>query len=49
MALFISVAGLSGLAAFALLGLAVDACHLMAKALRTPIYFARRQYMWKTA
>ena len=49
MALFISVVGLSGLAVFALLGLAVDTCHSMAKALRTPIYFARRQYMWKLA
>ena len=49
MALFISVVGLSGLAVFALLGLAVDTFHLAAKGLRSPIYFARRQYMWKTA
>ena len=49
MALFVSEVGLSGLAAFALLGLAVDACHLASKALRSPIYFARRQYMWKPA
>ena len=49
MALFISVLGLSGLAAFALLGFTLEIAKMVIKSMRTPLYFARRQYAWKFA
>ena len=49
MALFVSVLGLSGLAAFALLGFTMEITKMVIKSMRTLLYFARRQYAWKFA
>jgi hypothetical protein len=49
MALFVSVLGLSGLAAFALLGFTIELAKMIIKSMRTPLYFARRYYVWKFA
>ncbi|MDB4108864.1 hypothetical protein N9558_00475 [Porticoccaceae bacterium] len=49
MALFVSVLGLSGLAAFALLGFTMELAKMITKSMRTPLYFVRRQYAWKFA
>jgi hypothetical protein len=37
------------LAAFALLGFAMEITKVVIKSMRTPLYFARRQYAWKFA
>ena len=49
MALFVSVLGLSGLAAFALLVFTMEITKMVIKSMRTPLYFARRQYASKFA
>ena len=49
MALFISVLGLSGLAAFALLGFTMELAKIITKSMRTPPYFARRYNVWHFA
>ena len=49
MALFVSVLGLLGLAAFALLGFTIELAKMITKSMRTPLYFARRHYVWKLA
>ena len=49
MALFVSVLGLSGLAAFALLGFTMEITKMVIKSMRTQLYFARRQYALKFA
>ena len=47
MALFISVLGLSGLAAFFLLGLVFHIEREATNALRRPIFLARQQLAWR--
>ena len=49
MALFVSVLGLSGLAAFALLGFTMEITKMVIKPMRTPLYFARRYNIWHFA
>jgi len=49
MALFISVLGLSGLAAFALLGFTMELAKMITKSMRAPLYFARRYNVWHFA
>jgi len=49
MALFVSVLGLLGLAAFALLGFTIELAKIITKSMRTPLYFARRYYVWHFA
>lgn len=47
MALFVTVLGLTGLAAFGLLGFTMEIAKTITKSMRTPLYFARRHYGWK--
>ena len=49
MALFVSVLGLSGLAAFALLGFTMELAKIITKSMRTPLYFAHRYNVWHFA
>lgn len=49
MALFVSVLGLSGLAAFALLGFTMELAKIITKSMRTPSYFSRRYNVWHFA
>ena len=49
MALFVSVLGLSGLAAFALLGFTIEITKMVIKSMRAPLYFARRYNVWHFA
>lgn len=49
MALFVSVLGLSGLGAFALLGGLLHVYSKTVKATVRPIFLARQQIMWRCA